>query len=202
MAITNDGFFFHELAALSGACAEGAKQLLRGARGDHPASACGEQIAALHADARQRDRKLREALVETWLLPIDRDDLRELSAGLVRIVEAEEAIADALVSTKRDPTLVEVVDLLARGCAAVDRSTRLVAELRKNRDALEAARADELQTVEAARRTLAGATGRALDPDALLDAVALRNLLERSRRAIDALHRHALLIESLLLEYA
>jgi uncharacterized protein Yka (UPF0111/DUF47 family) len=201
MALSKDAFFFAELEGLARASTELSRLLLETARDGDPARLA--RVAELHADARARDRKLRSTLVDTWLPPIDRDDLRELSNVLLHLVAVQDTVAAALPGTRPDPAVVEVTDLLARGCAAVASSTTLLVELRKNRDAIAETGTRELELIDAGRRTLASAMARKISGASdLLAAVTTRDLFERLRHAFDALLRHALLLETLLLEYA
>lgn len=200
-----DTFYFAALGELAGLAASGAHSLADAVRTRRV-----DELRSLY-DAHERARvcvgEIRASLVETWLPPLDRDDLRELATVLARLTKSAAAVGACLDQRSFIPTVGEAADLFSRGCERVKLSTELLADLRGNRDALARAAKEELAIVHAAREVFVAALRRAADGEApsptnLLQIIATRDVLERQRRAIETLHVHAILLETLLLEYA
>lgn len=200
-----DAFYFAALGDIAATAATGA-HLLADAVRERRTDDLPDLIDA-HERARTQAASIRASLVETWLPPLDRDDLRELATVLVRFTKALCAVGACLDERAYVPAVEKLAGLLARGGDLVKSSTELVADLRRNRDALARAASDELALVHAARDVFASAlhasaADRTASPTALLDVVATREVLERLRRALEAIQAHANLLEALLLEYA
>ena len=139
-ANNKDEFFFRSLLDHAKLCVEGAG-LLRDLFGERPPDETDSVIEAviskidgLEHDADDLVRNIVRELRETWILPLDREDIRQLAITLDNVIDAMEAIAHRMRMFHlrgSQPHLLEVVSVLIEACEKCAQAIALLPGLRK-----------------------------------------------------------------------
>lgn len=208
-ANTKDEFFFRSLLDHAKLCVEGAG-LVRGlfAEGDDAAQtvdATISRIDGLEHDADEIVRKLVRELRETWILPLDREDIRQLAITLDNVIDAMEAIGHRMRMFElrgARPHLLEMTAVLIEACEKVAQAVALLPGLKKP-DALLALcqEVDKLEVRADAqyRDGIAALYREERDPICIMKWTQVFEFMET---AVDATNDVVDLLEGIVLEYA
>lgn len=163
------------------------------------------RIDQLEHDADERVRKIVRELRETWILPLDREDIRQLAITMDNVIDAMEALGHRMRMFElrgARPHLVEMSAILIESCEKIAQAMALLPGFKKP-DALLALchEVDKLEVRgdEQYRDGIAKLYASEKDPIVILKWSQVFEFLET---AIDATNDVVDLLEGIVLEYA
>lgn len=210
-ANTKDEFFFRSLLDHAKLCVEGAG-LISELFSERPAGEAEDaidktisRIDNLEHDADEIVRKLVRELRETWILPLDREDIRQLAITLDNVIDAMEAIGHRMRMFElrgAQPHLIEMTAVLVEACEKVAQAIALLPGLKKP-DALLALcqEVDKLE-VRADKHYRDGIAALYRDVKDPVCIMKWNQVFEFLETAVDATNDVVDLLEGIVLEYA
>lgn len=213
-AKTRDEFFFRALLDHAKLCVE-ASRLVQNLFADESRPQLAEKptkldqtisrIDELEHDADEQVRKIVRELRETWILPLDREDIRQLAITMDNVIDAMEATGHRMRMFElrgTRPHILEMAAVLIEACEKVAQAIALLPGL-KQPDAL-LALCQEVDKLEV-RADVHYRDGVALlyreekDPIVIMK---WNHVFEFLETAIDATNDVVDLLEGIVLEYA
>jgi len=210
-ANTKDEFFFRSLLDHAKLCVQGAG-LVRELFGERPAGEAADALDAtisridgLEHDADEIVRKLVRELRETWILPLDREDIRQLAITLDNVIDAMEAIGHRMRMFKltgSQPHLIDMTLVLQEACEKCAQAVALLPGLKKADELLGLCR--EVSALEGRadalyRDGLASLYANESNPIVIMK---WSHVFEFLETAVDATNDVVDLLEGIVLEYA
>ncbi len=210
-ANSKDEFFFRSLLDHAKLCVEGAG-LVRELFAERPAGEAEDaidntisRIDALEHDADELVRNVVRELRETWILPLDREDIRQLAITLDDVIDAMEALAHRMRMFQlrgAQPHLLDLCAVLVEACEKCAQAVALLPGLKKPDALLALCREVDKLEVRADgfyRDGLAALYKEEKDPICIMKWSQVFEFLET---AVDATNDVVDLLEGIVLEYA
>lgn len=205
MALTRDEFFWTSFAEHSERAVKAAALLTELIRDPTQVEAKRQAIGELERQADQITHDVMSALHQTWITPLDREEIHGLIKTLDDVVDAIDGVAERFsvygVSKSRDEALALAAHI-ETACAAMRDSVRLLSNTKNGAAALQSM-AKIGKEEHGADKILSNALRRlfAEEKDAI-EIIKWRDLYERLERVTDRTLDVANIIEAVVLEHA
>ncbi len=170
-----------------------------------PARALLSQINILESQGDKLTHDTVKRLHETWITPIDREDIRNLISRLDDVLDLTESVGERIVLfdlASARPEALELAKTLEKGCMAIHRAMGLLPKIKKPEEIL--AICVELHDLEShADKTYRSALADLFSPGhEPLMVMKWRDVLDSLETATDRAEDVGNIIEGIVLEYA
>jgi len=205
MALTRDAVFWSAFSAMTDKIIKAAKLLHEMMEQPARADELQKQIKDLEHEADRVTHEVVQALHQTWITPLDREEIHSLITSLDDVLDFIDAAGDKFALYEISETQPEAIELASCLTAAASDIVKAVDGLKKIKDPaplLELCRAINRHEHDADvtfRRALARLFKERADP---LDVIKWRDILEAMETATDRAEDVANIIEGIILEHA
>ncbi|MCC6810011.1 MAG: DUF47 domain-containing protein [Deltaproteobacteria bacterium] len=205
MALTRDDLFWNAFTAMGERAVDAALVLQQLAKNPAEVETHARRIAEIERQADNTTHEVMSALHQTWITPLDREEIHELIKSLDDVIDAIEGIGERCRIYSIKTTRQEALALTDHVLAAARAMHEALKNLRDMKNAATILQA--LKTIgteeHAADRILSAALKRLFDEEKdAIEVIKWRDLYERLERATDRTLDVANVLEAIVLEHA
>jgi predicted phosphate transport protein (TIGR00153 family) len=140
MALTRDAVFFDALTSHAQKSVEASELLVKMLERLDDAPALAKRIKDLEHEGDKITHDCLAALHQTWITPLDREEIHALITRLDDILDSIEAVSERIVLfeiTTSTPEARDLADAVVASCVAVSAATRSLRDLKEHKKLLE-----------------------------------------------------------------
>jgi predicted phosphate transport protein (TIGR00153 family) len=204
MALTRDDEFWSAFNSHAKCCTRAAALLVQTLESPERAQSLGQQISDLEHEGDRITHDTVLALHQTWITPLDREDIHGLISRLDDVLDLIDSASDRFALYKLSearPEVVELAKILELSCGEIERAMGLLRNMKDVKPLLDLCRQINRHEHDADaifRRALARLFNEHTDP---LEVMKWRDILDALETATDRAEDVANIIEGIVLEH-
>ena len=205
MALTRDGVFWSAFSAMTEKTVKATECLREMLQRPARASELANRIKDIEHEGDKITHEVVQALHQTWITPLDREEIHSLICSLDSVLDFVDAASDKIALYEVEsvrPEALELVETLQKSVADIEKAVDGLKKIKDPAPLLELCRSinkHEHEADEIFRRALARLFKERTDP---LEVMKWRDILESMETSTDRAEDVANIIEGIILEHA